>query len=140
MAVTGVDTTALRPMRVAAYADLALADLLERFARPDVDELLCRSIRTAATHDGDRFLLRASDPERLTDRSARVRLEWHASGSGGRVREGVATLGLLVVRSGNQPTTELLLTLAVPDEVAGEVSDTLHRFLEDLTRRLAIAG
>ena len=124
-------------MRVAAYADLSLADLLEHFARPDVDELLRRSIQTAAAHDGDRVLLRASSPEPLTDRSARVQLQWHAAGPSGWVREGVATLHLLVVRSGNLPKTELLLTLTVPDEVAHEVSDTLHRFLDELTQRLA---
>src|SRR3546814_2478021 len=69
MAMTALQATADRPMGVAAYADLALADLLERFARPDVDELLRESIQVAAAHDGDHLLLRAYDPEPLTDRS-----------------------------------------------------------------------
>src|SRR3546814_20232674 len=91
MAMTALQATADRPMGVAAYADLALADLLERFARPDVEELLRESIQVAAAHDGDHLLLRASDPAPLTDRSARVPPAWHAASPTGRVREGVAT-------------------------------------------------
>lgn len=128
-------------MRLVAYVDLSLTEVIERFASPEIDDILGRSLRAAAGEDDERTTVRASRPQRLSGRCARVRLPWRAVDRTGRTREGTASLQLLVVQTGACPKTELIVTVTMADGVDRAAARTTTRFLDELTDRLpALAG
>ena len=128
-----------RMIRVCAYVDLALHDVIRVFRRPDIDDVLRRAM-VAAT-GSDRVTVRQAPLERISSCTAHVPLAWTVPAPGGTVRDGKATLDLLVVQSGRVPKTELLVTVWIEDELARPTADWTFRLLDELTDRLpAIAA
>lgn len=128
-----------RTMRLDAYVDLALVDVIERFARPDIDDVLATTM-SAALEGRERVVVRTSPPERLTANAARIAVDWQPVDPAGRTRAGTASIQLLVVQSGKNPITELLVTLIVTDDDARPIAHATRRFLDRLTERLAASA
>ncbi len=142
MATTPAEAIELVPsaehsMRLSAYLDLALDDVVALFARPEIDEILGSAIRAASGTTDARVTMDAAAPVRVSASNAWMPVTWRVTSQEGRVSEGKATIFLLMVQSGHEPVTELLAALTVGDEVAGPIAATAHRFLDELTDRLS---
>ena len=134
---TTIDLRTERTARVSAYVDLALAEVIDAFTRPDIDEVLASVLITALDAPGVRVRMHATPPAWVTARSASASLTWEVIGTHGRVRRGTATVDLLTVQSGHHPMTELLVTVTVGDDVPAPLATT-RRFLDELTGLLPL--
>ena len=126
-----------RPMSVPGYVEVAFDDVLAVFANEQTIGGLLDVAVVDAFPPGSIVRLQASPPEHLTKWSARVKLAWQFIDGRGRPFDGDATIQILVLQSGNEPLTELLLTLTVDDQYAMAVADAVHRFLDELAGRLS---
>lgn len=125
-----------RTVSISAYVERPLAEVLARFASPDIDEILSAALQAA--QDGpDVIDLRAhaASPVWQSACRARVPITWSTAGPS-EVKDGDATLSLLMVQSGHDAITELLLAFALPDEQVPSATRIVHRALDDLTGRL----
>jgi hypothetical protein len=128
----------VRTVRLSAYVDLPLDVVLERFAGPGVDDLL-----TSAMHAGlalvgeDPIRVHASVPVRQSDANVRVPIVWHDSS---RSHDRTATISLLVVQSGREAITELLIELQVLEDRARAATEAAHHVLDELATRIEAAG
>jgi hypothetical protein len=135
------DRTDLRTASLSAYVDLPLAEVLQRFAAPEIDELLTASVQAALSDGGEpSFSAHASAPEWHSAHSARVAVTWSTAGRSGPEREGAALVSLLTVRSGRDAITELLVALPLGDDHRSSATITLHRILDEITSRLEAAA
>jgi hypothetical protein len=125
-----------RTVSVSAYVERPLAEVLARFADPDIDDILSAALQ--AGHEGiDVIDLRAhaSSPVWQSACTARVPITWSTAGPA-ESKDGEATLSLLMVQSGHDAITELLLAFALPDDQVASATRFVHRALDDLTGRL----
>lgn len=126
-----------RSASLSAYVDLAIEDVVARFADPAIDELLTSTIRSALGLDADGILsAHAESCLWVSSGNVRVTVTWRVQGPDGQPNEGTATISLLVVQSGHDAITELLVSLPVQDDSAGIATEAAHRILDELTRRL----
>ena len=124
-------------MSIPGYVEVAFDDVVGAFSRKDeITELLDAAV-SGVFPPGSIVRLRASEPQHLSHWSARVKLAWQFVDPRGRPFGGDATVHLLVLQSGSDPMTELLLTMTVDDQYATAVAHAVHRFLDELVRRLA---
>ena len=125
-----------RTMSIPGYVEIAFEDVLGAFA----DEATIAALLDAAVVDafppGSIVRLRASAPLHLTRWSARVKVVWNFVDPRGHAFDGDATIHLLVLQSGNEPLTELLLAMTIDDTYAHAVATAVHRFLDELVARL----
>jgi hypothetical protein len=126
-----------RTVSVPGYVEIAFDDVIRAFAH----EVMIAELLDAATVDafppGSIVRLQSSSPEVLTRSSARVRLAWEFIDPRSRPFTGDATIQLLVLQSGNEPLTELLVTTTIDDQYAHGVATAVHRFMDGLVTRLA---
>jgi hypothetical protein len=125
-----------RTVSVSAYVERPLTEVLARFSAPDIDDVLSAALQ-AGHDDTDVIDLRAhaSRPVWQSACTARVPITWSTSGPR-EPKEGDATLSLLMVQSGHDAITELLLAFALPDDAVHSATRIVHRALDDLTGRL----
>ncbi|MGH9084058.1 MAG: hypothetical protein ACRDYW_01265 [Acidimicrobiales bacterium] len=129
------EPTTTETVRLAAYIDLPLRDVLDRFSSDEVDELLS----SAATHAMEgRGVVRmhASAPVWESAANVRIHLSWTTTGRSGRSVEDSGEISLLVVQSGRQAITELLAILPVTEETRRPVAETARHVLDELTLRV----
>jgi hypothetical protein len=126
-----------RTVTVPAYVEIAFAEVIRAFAHEEQIAELLDAATVYAFPPGSTVRLRSSPPEVLTRSSARVRLAWEFIDPRGRPFEGGATIQLLVLQSGNEPLTELLVTTTIDDRYAHGVAIAVHRFMDGLVSRLA---
>ena len=132
------DGATTRTLHLCDYVNLSLDDVIGLFARPDMEELLASSLRKAMGSAGERMSLRASGAEQLSDATARLFVDWRTTDRDGTPYAGSATISLLVVQTGADPITELLVALPVDQEVAPWVAAATRRFLDEVITRLAV--
>ncbi len=126
-----------RSASLSAYVDLALEDVVARFADPAIDDLLTSAIRTALGLDAHEELwAHAETCLWVSSGNVRVAVAWRARRPKGPVTEGTATISLLVVQSGHDAITELLVSLPVHGDTAGIATEAAHHILDEVTRRL----
>jgi hypothetical protein len=126
-----------RNASLSAYVDLPIADVVARFADSAIDDLLTSAIRTALGLDADGELwAHAETCLWVSSGNARVAVTWSAQAQDGQVNEGTATISLLVVQSGYDAITELLVSLPVNSDTATLATEAAHRILDEVTRRL----
>jgi len=140
---TGMPESIGRTTSVSAYVDLPIAEVFARFSDPGIDGLLGAAMRStlASSGEGELLSIHAWPTVWVATGTVRVPITWRLRSSDGHVYEGSATICLLMVQSGQDAITELLVTLPVDGEgpEAVEVSaatDATHRILDELTRRL----
>ena len=134
------DRATERTLHLCGYVNLPLADVFDAFDRPGMQELLGASLRKAMGSAGERMSLRASGAEHLSDTTARLSVDWRTTDRQGAVYEGSATISLLVVQSGSDPITELLVALPVDEAAAAWVAAATRRFLDDVTEQLSVVS
>lgn len=125
-----------RMIRMCSYVDRSLADLVDVLAQPDLVARL-RTVALAALDDEPITVV----PEalvRVTDNAAHVPVAWRAVSPDGAVKEGRAAIDAIVVRSGSDPRTEILITLWDADAFARAAIERSHRFLDELTYQLSV--
>ncbi len=139
------DTKAMteRTASVSAYVDLPIAEVVARFSDPGIDGLLMSAMRAALGGEGPGEVLsvHAWPTIWVSTGNVRVVVTWRARGAAGHVTERNATIALLMVQSGHDAITELLVTLPVTDDdEALSATAALHRILDELTHRLECVG
>jgi hypothetical protein len=124
-------------MSVCDYVDLPLDVITDLLARPDVDDLLADALGAALGPAGGVVTVHATAPESVGRDMARVHASWQACGTTGKSSAGTGTIVALVVQSGREAVTELLVTVPVADERSVRMSAAAtHRFLDELAGRL----
>lgn len=138
MGVSDTQEMAIRTASVSAYVDLPIAEVFGRFSDPAIDGLLMSAMRAslAAGDDGEVLSVHAWPTVWVSTGNVRVVVTWRIREVDGHVAEGTATISLLMVQSGHDAITELLVTLAVTDDDAASTTAALHRILDELTLRL----
>lgn len=129
--MTEASTT--RTMRVVGYVDLSLREVVALLARPDGDELLRTTLR-ATLRRQPVVEFHVGRPTVVSDRSACVAVDWHGA------EDGRTVVQLVVVQSGAEPKTEVVLSLEVVDDTSRAVAAAAHHFLDELTDRLVAAA
>lgn len=125
-----------RTASVSAYVDLPLTEVFARFSDPGIDGLLAAALRRSLGGLGEVLSVHAWPTLWVATGTVRVQVTWRIRGVDARVREGTVTISLLLVQSGHDAITELLVTLPVDDDDAAVFTDTAHRVLDELTRCL----
>lgn len=128
------------PTRMASlsgYVDRPIADLAARFADPRIDGVLSAAIRAALCDRGIALTaVRAENAVWLSSGTVRMTVRWHAIDPDGHSVQGVATISLLVVQSGDDAITELLVSVPVTDDSAAITTAVTRRIIDELSRRL----
>jgi len=126
-----------RVIHLSAYVQRPLHSVLEAFAAERIDDLLDLAVQAAlAERGGDLVSAHASTPVWVSSSHARVPVTWSSARRDGEVIEGTAELSLLMVQSGQDAITELLVALPVGESSASAASLVMHRVLDELTARL----
>jgi hypothetical protein len=128
-------TTTTRPMRVCGYIDRALPDLMAALASDGIEDTLARALAEAVAVDIDHVTVTTTQPVAISASTAEVTATWEVSFSRSR-RQGSAKVDLLMVQSGHEPVTEVLVTMSVIDGEAEAAASATHRFLDQLTLSL----
>lgn len=126
-----------RVLHVSAYVDLSLDVVLEHFAPPEVDELLAAAVRSGlGESDGTTVGAWAGAPTWVSAGHVRVPVRWCIDRAARFEAVGAATVSLLVVQTGEDAITELLVTVPAPDGDEGRALAVLHEILHELTSLL----
>ena len=127
-------------MRVCDYVDLPFEVVTAMFEAPDIDDVLAVALRSAVGTDAREVTISTSPPQRLGDGVARVEATWRTVEATGRESAGHGSLLALVVQSGREAVTEILVTVAVPKDVSPRAAGVTRRFLAEVTASLAAAA
>lgn len=125
-----------RAASLSAYVDRPIADVFAYFADPDIDGLLAAAVRVALGADDELVSIHASPTLWVTSGNLRVPVTWQVRGADGGITEGTATISLLVVQSGHDAITELLVSLPVRDDSLVATTNATRSVLDELIRRL----
>lgn len=138
----GAPEHGLRTASVSAYVDLPMAEVFARFSDPGIDGLLGSAMRSSLARAGGEELvsIHAWPTVWVSTGTVRVPVAWRLRSPDGSVRDGSATISLLMVQSGHDAITELLVTLPVDRYGGSEATEATHRILDELTRRLEGRG
>jgi len=126
-----------RTASLSGYVDRPIADLVARFADPRIDGVISAAIRVALGDSGAALIAaRADTAVWVSSGTVRTTVRWHAIDQDGHPVEGAATISLLVVQSGDDAITELLVSVPVTDETAGITTAVTRRIIDELAQRL----
>ncbi len=128
-----------RGVHVSAYVDLALGAVFDRLAPPKGAELLEAAIRAGFEDEGEGELtveVVAADPVWVSDSHARLSVTWSVAASSGSLTKGAATIALLMVQSGRDAITELLVVVPTQEFRTDRFNAVLHTVLYELAIRL----
>jgi hypothetical protein len=127
-------------LHLSGYVDLALADVLRLFSRPGIDEVFRSSADAVLGGAGPSLSLHVSQPEQFSVGTARATATWRRVGAS--VEDGgSAQVSLLMVQSGHDPMTEILVKVTVSEDAVAEAAAVTRRLLDEITNRLrTIAG
>jgi hypothetical protein len=123
-------------LHLSDYVALSLADILEVFDRGEMEGIIASSVVAALGEGAPELVVATADPEVVSGIAARVNVLWSLEGDGQDGDAGSAVVTLLVVQSGDEPLTELLLTLPQTGGPVELPPGTLRRLLDEVTRRL----
>ncbi len=135
---TGMSEPSVRTASVSAYVNLPIAEVFTRFSDPGIDGLLGSVMRgsLASAGNGELLSIHAWPTVWVSTGTVRVPVTWRLRSPGGRVHEGSATISLLMVQSGHDAITELLVTLPVDSDDRPGATEATRQILDELTRRL----
>lgn len=121
-----------RTIRLSSYVDRPLASLVHALAGPKVDELLAASAaRAGRATDIPRVRAHAEAAEWISSTHARIPVRWSVADPV-QPLDGSAVISLLVVQSGEQAVTELLVTTPVGPELAPAAGSLLRHVMDEL--------
>ncbi|MFZ6004008.1 MAG: hypothetical protein ACOYXM_08755 [Actinomycetota bacterium] len=120
---------------LSAYIDLSMDDVVSFFTDPGADAVLAATIQDVLAAADELVSVHAEPTLWASSGNLRVAVCWRVRGPSGDVRDGTATISLLVVQSGDDPITELLVSLPVQHE-RELTTATVRRILDGLTSRL----
>ncbi len=136
MAAPSPSPIATRPtmVRLSAYVDLPLPEVVERLERIDLDAVLARAAADALS---PRLQVRFSAAAPVWESGAHVQVPvtWTAEGPH-RTATGSGAVSLLTVRSGRQGVTEVLADLTAAPEAHQAVARVTRHLLDEVTRVL----
>lgn len=120
---------------LSAYIDLAMTDVVSFFTDPGADAVLAATIQDVLAPADELVSVHAEPTLWASSGNLRVAVDWRIRAPSGEVRDGKATISLLVVQSGDDPVTELLVSLPVHHE-RELTTAAVRRILDGLTDRL----
>lgn len=133
-------STEPRSASVSAYVDLPITEVVAHFTDPGIDGLLASAIRAALGVTGEALVSAHADASVwVSSGNVHLSVTWRFRGPDGQANDGTAMVSLLVVQSGHDAITELLVTLPVSEERSASITDATHRILDEFTRRLEAA-
>lgn len=125
-----------RTVRLSAYVDRPISVLVRALTGPRVDELLAASAaRVGRGGAAPRVQAHADEPVWVSGTHARIPVTWSVAGPS-QPLAGSAVISLLVVQSGRQAVTELLVTTPVAPELAATAGSLLRHVMDELTDAL----
>ena len=126
-----------RGVHVSAYVDLPLGAVFDRLAPPQGAALLEAAIRAGFVNEGDLMVeVVAGDPVWVSDSHACLSVTWSVTASSGSLTEGAATISLLMVQSGRDAITEMLVVVPTQEFRTARSNAVLHTVLYELAIRL----
>lgn len=127
---------ATRPtmVRLSAYVDVPLAEVVELLERIDLEDVLARAAADVVS-PRLRITFETSTPVWESGAHVQVPVTWTATGPY-RSDSGSGAVSLLTVRSGREGVTELLAGLSAPPEAHHGVARVTRRVLDELARTL----
>lgn len=134
--VAGTPEAEVRTASVSAYVDLPLADVFARFSDPGIDGLLMATMRRSLSGGGEVLSVHTWPTLWVATGTVRVQVTWRIRRADAVVREGTASISLLMVQGGQDAITELLVTVPLGEDDAAMVAEATHHILDELTRRL----
>ncbi|MDP1803693.1 MAG: hypothetical protein Q8K72_00865 [Acidimicrobiales bacterium] len=127
-----------RDVRLTAYVERPIGALVAALTGPGVDDLLVASAAAAGRLDGTpRVKAHAGDVAWVSGTHARIPVTWSVDGDDALA--GTAVIALLVVQSGQQAITELLVTAAVASDLAALAGTLLRHVVDELSGTLEAA-
>ncbi len=125
----------VRTMKVCDYVERPFLDVTEMLSSSDAEELLTAALRAGLGPGVSSVEVRAV-PQPATRDAARFDVDWCATDQAGGASRGTGSILVLVVDSGRDAVTELLVTVLIAEELAVQAAAATHRFLHELTRQL----
>jgi hypothetical protein len=126
-----------RPMSVSGYVDAPFGDVMAELAGPRARRVLRAAIAAGLGFGEDQVDVDVRAPAVHAGGSAQVELTWSGDDGAGRVRGGSATVTVLLVQSGEDPVTELLVRTQVDTDTAPQAAAAIHRCLDELAALLS---
>ena len=127
-----------RTIHLSSYVALGIDDVLDALSSPaHVERLLRTPIRAVLGGDADSLELNVGEVVRVSAGNASVSVSWSSRGANERLVAGRAEVAILVVQSGRDPLTELLLRIDVAAAHHRAVASALHDILDGVTDQLA---
>lgn len=138
-AATPTRPIATRPtmVRLSAYVDAPLPEVVERLDRIDLDQVLAVAV-AAAVSPRLQVELQTAAPQWESNAHVLIPVTWTAHGPH-RSSSGVGAVSLLTVRSGREGVTELLADLTAPPETHRDTARVTRRLLDDLADAIEAA-
>jgi hypothetical protein len=121
-----------RPMSVSGYVDAPFAEVMAELAGPRARQVLRAAIAAGLGFSEDQVEVEVRAPAVHSGGNAQVDLTWSGDDGAGRVRGGSATVTVLLVQSGENPVTELLVRTQVDTVTAPQAAAAIHRCLDEL--------
>jgi hypothetical protein len=123
-------------MTVSGYVHAPFEEVMAELRGPRSREVLRTAIAAGLGFASDVVDVEISAVERYAGGAARIELSWHGDDGAGRVRGGRVTVTVLVVQSGDDAVTELLVRTLVDTAAAAEAAAAIRRCLDELSERL----
>jgi hypothetical protein len=121
-----------RPMSVSGYVDAPFGEVMAELAGPRARRVLQAAIAAGLGFGEDQVSVEVRAPAVHSGGSAQVDLTWSGDDGAGRVRGGSATVTVLLVQSGEDAITELLVRTQVDTATAPQAAAAIHRCLDEL--------
>ena len=121
-----------------AYVDRPFRAVVDELRRPDAVMLLAE-VGAEALGRGARVEVAAGLPIVESFGHAMVPLSWTVTWPSGRSEDGVGALSVLVVQSGREPVTELLIAVPLTERTRPRVLSVTRRLLDLLADRFEAA-
>jgi hypothetical protein len=121
-----------RPMSVSGYVEAPFGEVMAELAGPRARRVLQTAIAAGLGFGEDQVSVEVRAPAVHSGGSAQVDLTWSGDDGAGRVRGGSATVTVLLVQSGEDAITELLVRTQVDTATAPRAAAAIHRCLDEL--------
>jgi hypothetical protein len=118
---------------VCDYVALPLDEVATLLSRAGSRDLLATALNAALEPDGPRVSVRISPIETIDRAAAHAHVMYQAIDPAVAEMHGDGTITMLVVRTGREALTELLVSVEVEEESARQAATVARRFLERLT-------
>jgi hypothetical protein len=126
-----------RMIRLSGYLDLRMEDVIDACSpAAGIEDLLGLAFGRAMSLDGPAVTVEVLPPTWVSGDNASIPLSWRVHRGDDLVALGSAALSVLRVQSGQDPLTELLLSVDISEPAVSLVAPVLREVLDDVSTEL----